>query len=108
MFTIKIHLSPALYISHVASATTSTCTSIWLVFIVSFVSIIRWEQTVEELEEKMGYLAGDVLIASAFLSYTGPFLSNYRDDLVQKQWMAEVRPHRDSSTVAARAISVPL
>ena len=45
----------------------------------------------EELEEKMGYLAGDLLIASAFLSYTGPFLSNYRDDLVQKQWVAEVR-----------------
>ena len=67
---------------------------------------IRWEQTVEELEEKMGYLAGDVLIASAFLSYTGPFLSNYRDDLVQKQWMAEVGPHHDSSTVAARVINV--
>ena len=48
----------------------------------------------EELEEKMGYLAGDVLIASAFLSYTGPFLSNYRDDLVQKQWIAEVRIER--------------
>ena len=38
----------------------------------------------------MGYLIGDVLIASAFLSYTGPFLSNYRDDLVEKQWIAEV------------------
>lgn len=40
----------------------------------------------------MGYLIGDVLIASAFLSYTGPFLSNYRDDLVEKQWIAEVSP----------------
>ena len=44
----------------------------------------------QDLEEKMGYLVGDVLIAAAFLSYTGPFLSNYRDDLVQKRWMAEV------------------
>lgn len=51
---------------------------------------VRWEQTVEELEEKLGYLVGDVLIASAFLSYTGPFLSNYRDELVQKQWITQV------------------
>ena len=50
----------------------------------------RWEHTVAELEEKMGYLIGDVLIASAFLSYAGPFLSNYREDLVQKTWMVEV------------------
>ena len=52
---------------------------------------IRWEQTVGELEEKMGYLVGDVLVASAFLSYCGPFLSNYRDDLVDKLWVREVR-----------------
>ena len=38
----------------------------------------------------MGYLMGDVLIAAAFVSYMGPFLSNYREDLVQKQWIAEV------------------
>ena len=52
---------------------------------------IRWEQTVQDLEEKMGYLVGDVLVASAFLSYCGPFLSNYRDDLVEKLWIREVR-----------------
>jgi dynein heavy chain, axonemal len=31
-----------------------------------------------------------VLIASAFLSYMGPFLSNYRQD-INKLWIAEVR-----------------
>lgn len=38
----------------------------------------------------MGYLVGDVLIAAAFLSYMGPFLSNYREELVTNKWMAEV------------------
>ena len=43
------------------------------------------------MEENIGYLVGDCLVASAFLSYTGPFLSNYRDELVQKTWLAKVR-----------------
>ena len=42
------------------------------------------------LEENIGYLVGDCLIAAAFLSYAGPFLSNYRDELVEKTWLAQV------------------
>uniref|UniRef100_A0A8B9RG35 Dynein, axonemal, heavy chain 2 n=1 Tax=Astyanax mexicanus TaxID=7994 RepID=A0A8B9RG35_ASTMX len=40
---------------------------------------VRWEQT--SLEKDMGYLVGDCLLAAAFLSYMGPFLSNYREEL---------------------------
>ncbi|KAK1153304.1 dynein heavy chain 2, axonemal [Acipenser oxyrinchus oxyrinchus] len=47
---------------------------------------IRWEETVKGLEEDMGYLVGDCLLAAAFLSYMGPFLSNYRDEIVSKIW----------------------
>ena len=52
----------------------------------------------QDLEEKMGYLIGDVLIASAFMSYMGPFLSNYREDLVNKNWIIEVRYHAAALT----------
>ncbi|XP_053403796.1 dynein axonemal heavy chain 2-like isoform X5 [Mercenaria mercenaria] len=52
---------------------------------------IRWEETVKDLEERMGFLIGDCLIAAAFMSYIGPFLSNYREELVQKVWLAEVK-----------------
>lgn len=51
---------------------------------------IRWENTVEDLEERIGYLPGDCLVAAAFLSYMGPFLSNYREEL-QKTWMEQIR-----------------
>nr|XP_022345562.1 dynein heavy chain 2, axonemal-like isoform X2 [Crassostrea virginica] len=51
----------------------------------------RWQETVKDLEERMGYLSGDCLMAAAFMSYMGPFLSNYRDELVQKKWIEEVR-----------------
>uniref|UniRef100_A0A8C4Z8H0 Dynein, axonemal, heavy chain 2 n=1 Tax=Gadus morhua TaxID=8049 RepID=A0A8C4Z8H0_GADMO len=50
----------------------------------------RWETTVIGLEENMGYLVGDCLLAASCLSYLGPFLSNYRDQLVAL-WMKEVR-----------------
>ena len=38
----------------------------------------------------MGYLVGDCLMAAAFLSYSGPFLSQYRDELVQDTWLKQV------------------
>ncbi|KAM9425745.1 dynein axonemal heavy chain 2 [Pholidichthys leucotaenia] len=50
----------------------------------------RWEQRVCVLEENMGYLVGDCLLAASFLSYMGPFLSNYRDELLDI-WMKEMR-----------------
>lgn len=42
------------------------------------------------LTENMGYLVGDCLLAASFLSYMGPFLSSYRDELLI-YWMKEVR-----------------
>lgn len=45
---------------------------------------------IQGLEENMGYLVGDCLLAASFLSYMGPFLSNYREELLQI-WMKEVR-----------------
>ncbi|XP_069015317.1 dynein axonemal heavy chain 2 [Embiotoca jacksoni] len=51
---------------------------------------IRWEERVTGLEENMGYLVGDCLLSASFLSYMGPFLSNYRDELLAI-WMKEVR-----------------
>ena len=35
----------------------------------------------------IGLLLGDVLLASAFISYIGPFTKKYRDELVNKHWV---------------------
>ncbi|KAM9836557.1 LOW QUALITY PROTEIN: dynein axonemal heavy chain 2 [Aulostomus maculatus] len=51
---------------------------------------VRWEERVSGLEENMGYLVGDCLLAASSLSYMGPFLSNYREELLAI-WMKEVR-----------------
>ncbi|XP_057714813.1 dynein axonemal heavy chain 2 isoform X3 [Corythoichthys intestinalis] len=51
---------------------------------------VRWEETVKGLEKNMGYLVGDCLLAASFLSYMGPFLSNYRVELLEI-WMKAVQ-----------------
>ena len=51
----------------------------------------RWEETVKDLETQMGFLVGDCLLAAAFLSYMGPFLSQYREEIMEQVWLAQVR-----------------
>lgn len=50
---------------------------------------IRWQETVLVLEELFDCLPGDCLISTAFISYLGPFVSNYREELVEI-WTKEV------------------
>jgi len=38
----------------------------------------RWKQSIKQYEGEIKNLVGDCLIASAFLSYAGPFPANYR------------------------------
>ncbi|KAG5894356.1 hypothetical protein JTB14_031917 [Gonioctena quinquepunctata] len=42
----------------------------------------RWSETVTLLDRMFDFLPGDCLLATAFLSYLGPFLSNYREELM--------------------------
>ncbi|XP_078792424.1 dynein axonemal heavy chain 2 isoform X2 [Oryzias latipes] len=51
---------------------------------------IRWEERVKGLEEDVRFLVGDCLLAAAFLSYMGPFLSSYRAELLGV-WIAEIQ-----------------
>ncbi|XP_012153483.1 dynein heavy chain 2, axonemal kl-2 [Megachile rotundata] len=50
---------------------------------------IRWENTVASLTTFFDWLPGDCLISTAFVSYLGPFVSNYREELIT-MWMKEV------------------
>ncbi|XP_066581151.1 dynein axonemal heavy chain 2 [Prorops nasuta] len=51
---------------------------------------VRWEETVESLAEFFDCLIGDCLISTAFVSYLGPFVSNYRQELIDI-WVKEVK-----------------
>jgi hypothetical protein len=45
----------------------------------------QWIQTIENLDTQYEFLLGDCILAAGFISYMGPFISTYRDELV-KSW----------------------
>lgn len=50
----------------------------------------RWEVSIVSLEAQLRALPGDVALASAFMSYAGPFPSHYREDLARHTWQKQV------------------
>ena len=50
----------------------------------------RWEVSIVNLEAQLAALPGDVALASAFMSYAGPFPSQYREDLAKHTWQKQV------------------
>ncbi|WIA33430.1 hypothetical protein OEZ86_006562 [Tetradesmus obliquus] len=51
----------------------------------------RWESSISGYESFLAALPGDTLLAAAFLSYAGPFPSEFRDELVKGTWMPQVK-----------------
>jgi dynein heavy chain len=42
----------------------------------------RWGIKIGELDESLALLVGDSLLASAFISYSGPFNKQYREKMI--------------------------
>lgn len=42
----------------------------------------RWAQSIIDLGELLKVIIGDVLLASSFVSYVGPFNKKYRDAII--------------------------
>jgi dynein heavy chain len=47
----------------------------------------RWAENIEKMTASQKLLVGDVLLATAFISYVGPFTKPYRNELMQKHWV---------------------
>ncbi|MEW5311809.1 MAG: hypothetical protein WDW38_003494 [Sanguina aurantia] len=50
----------------------------------------RWNTEIRRLEAMEGKLVGDVLIASAFVSYAGPFNMQFRQSLTVEKWLPDL------------------
>ena len=53
----------------------------------------RWIEMVKTLEERIGFLPGDCMLAAAFIAYAGPFPAEYRTRLVVDTLIADIRRH---------------
>ena len=64
----------------------------------------RWDASATDLENRVEALIGDCAISAAFLSYGGPFNSEYRGNLLQDTWLPTMRklevPASDSYSFA--------
>jgi dynein heavy chain len=51
----------------------------------------RWRASIAEFNALEARLVGDVLVASAFVSYAGPFNSQFRQTLLEEKWLPDLR-----------------
>ena len=47
----------------------------------------KWAQNIIDLGEYMNVIIGDVLLASAFVSYVGPFNKAFRDQIINDNFV---------------------
>lgn len=46
----------------------------------------RWAQSIVILDSNIKVIVGDVLLASAFISYAGPFNKSFRDKMIKEDF----------------------
>lgn len=54
----------------------------------------RWNQAIIDLGEKIIVITGDVLLASAFVSYVGPFNKKFRDLIINSRFIDFFRKNK--------------
>ncbi|KYN05431.1 Dynein beta chain, ciliary [Cyphomyrmex costatus] len=52
---------------------------------------VRWADSVANFMQQASTLPGDVLLVTAFISYVGCFTKQFRQDLLNKQWLQFIR-----------------
>jgi len=50
----------------------------------------RWKNNVVEFKAERVSMVGDALVSAAFVSYIGPFSSNFRGDLWEHRWLGDI------------------
>lgn len=54
----------------------------------------RWAQSIVVLDNNLKVIVGDVLLASAFISYAGPFNKSFRDKMIKEDFDKYFKQHK--------------
>jgi dynein heavy chain len=66
---------------------------------------IRWGQIVKDTKFEMDFIAGDALIAAGMISYAGPFITKYRNRMME-EWYGQMTENNISFNPGATLKSV--
>lgn len=69
---------------------------------------VRWAASVQQMNTDKELLIGDVLLASAFVSYIGPFTKAFRQQLVSQEWIPFLQTAADGAPVPMTVGAGPL
>eukprot|EP00163_Fabomonas_tropica_P009916 TRINITY_DN1985_c0_g1_i1.p1 TRINITY_DN1985_c0_g1~~TRINITY_DN1985_c0_g1_i1.p1 ORF type:complete len:4225 (-),score=1474.45 TRINITY_DN1985_c0_g1_i1:598-13272(-) len=66
----------------------------------------RWQNQLEDMNNRKPMLLGDVLLASAFISYIGAFNRTFRDRLVRETWRPDLEMRAIPITEDANSLDI--
>lgn len=66
----------------------------------------RWANSIVELEESLRLIVGDVLLASAFVSYAGPFNKRFRQRMIETEFLKFMREKCIPQSAVANPVKI--
>jgi dynein heavy chain, axonemal len=64
----------------------------------------RWSETIGVFDAQASKLVGDVLLASSFVSYCGPFNMQFRRALVGERWLKDLTERQVPMTAGVKPL----
>ena len=66
----------------------------------------RWDRAIKDIDQALSLLPGDVLIASAFVSYAGPFNKKFRDIMIREHFLTFINKNNIPLSPAADPVKL--
>lgn len=66
----------------------------------------RWDKAIKDIDLALQLLPGDVLIASSFVSYAGPFNKKFRDIMIKEHFLKFINDNKIPLSAAADPVKL--